>query len=72
MSLLARIFIAMIRLYQYFLSPLLGAQCRFTPTCSHYAADALNKYGAVKGAYLASRRLLRCHPWCDGGYDPVP
>ncbi len=72
MSLLARIFIAMIRLYQYFLSPLLGSQCRFTPTCSHYAADALNKYGAAKGAYLASRRLLRCHPWCDGGYDPVP
>ena len=72
MSLLARIFIAMIRLYQYFLSPLLGSQCRFTPTCSHYAADALNKYCAAKGAYLASRRLLRCHPWCDGGYDPVP
>ena len=72
MSLLARIFIAMIRLYQYLLSPLLGTQCRFTPTCSHYAADALNKYGAAKGSYLASRRLLRCHPWCDGGYDPVP
>lgn len=72
MSLLARIFIAMIRLYQYFLSPVFGTQCRFTPTCSHYAADALNKYGAVKGVYLTSRRLLRCHPWCDGGYDPVP
>ena len=72
MSILAYILLAMIRGYQYLLSPFLGSQCRFTPTCSHYAAEALKRYGAIKGANLAGRRLLRCHPWCDGGYDPVP
>ena len=72
MSILAHILLAMIRVYQYLLSPFLGSQCRFTPTCSHYAAEALKRHGAIKGANLAGRRLLRCHPWCDGGYDPVP
>jgi len=72
MSILAYILLAMIRGYQYLLSPFLGSQCRFTPTCSHYAAEALKRHGAIKGANLAGRRLLRCHPWCDGGYDPVP
>jgi uncharacterized protein len=72
MSFLARILIKLVRAYQYLLSPLIGSQCRFTPTCSHYAAEALQKHGAIKGSFFASGRLLRCHPWCDGGYDPVP
>jgi uncharacterized protein len=71
-SLLARLLLGLIRVYQYLLSPLIGTQCRFAPTCSHYAADALRKHGAIKGSYLTVRRLLRCHPWHPGGYDPVP
>ena len=72
MSLAARFLLMLIRAYQYVLSPYFGTQCRFAPTCSHYAVDALKKYGAIKGGYLTVRRLLRCHPWHDGGYDPVP
>ena len=62
----------LIRAYQYFLSPFLGSQCRFTPSCSHFAAEAIARHGAWRGGYLAGRRLLRCHPWHHGGYDPVP
>jgi len=51
---------------------MLGQNCRFYPSCSHYAHESLNKYGVIKGSYLAMRRLSRCHPWHDGGYDPVP
>ncbi len=61
-----------VRAYRYFLSPWLGSACRFEPTCSRYALDALEQRGAVAGSYLAARRVLRCHPWCDGGFDPVP
>jgi len=61
-----------VRAYRFFLSPWLGSSCRFEPTCSRYALDALDRHGAVGGSYLAARRLLRCHPWCDGGLDPVP
>ena len=68
----ARILLFFVRAYQYLFSPFLGAQCRFTPSCSQYAIAALTKYGALKGGYLTSRRLLRCHPWHAGGYDPVP
>ena len=68
----ARILLFFVRSYQYAFSPYFGTQCRFTPACSHYAVDALTKYGAIKGAYLVTRRLLRCHPWRQGGYDPVP
>ncbi|MCY7388300.1 MAG: membrane protein insertion efficiency factor YidD [Burkholderiales bacterium] len=68
----ARTLLCFVRAYQYVFSPHFGTQCRFTPTCSHYAVDALTKYGALKGSYLTSRRLLRCHPWCPGGYDPIP
>ncbi|UCE25959.1 MAG: membrane protein insertion efficiency factor YidD, partial [Candidatus Zixiibacteriota bacterium] len=57
--------------YRYTLSPIFGNSCRFHPTCSHYAEDALRKYGAVRGSVYAVKRLLRCHPWHEGGYDPV-
>lgn len=64
--------IALIRGYRFFLSPWLGNQCRFHPTCSVYALDALERFGVVRGSWLALRRLLRCHPWHPGGLDPVP
>ena len=69
---MSRILVAFIRLYQVFISPLLGANCRFSPTCSHYAIEAIRKYGALKGGYLSVWRILRCHPFHPGGYDPVP
>lgn len=61
-----------IRFYQIAISPLLGPSCRFTPTCSEYARQAILKHGPLKGLYLAVRRLMRCHPWGGSGYDPVP
>jgi len=70
-GILAYPLIALIYLYRITLSPLLGKSCRFDPTCSHYAEEALRKYGAVKGGLQATRRLLKCHPWHEGGYDPV-
>ena len=63
--------IKLIELYQKFISPLLGKHCRFYPTCSQYALDAINKYGVVKGLFLSFIRLLRCNPFNKGGYDPV-
>jgi uncharacterized protein len=63
---------ALVRAYRFFLSPWLGSSCRFTPTCSAYALQALEAHGAAAGAYLAAARIARCHPWCDGGHDPVP
>lgn len=66
------ILIALLRAYQYAVSPWLGRSCRFFPSCSDYAVEAVGKYGAAKGGYLAIRRILRCHPWHPGGYDPVP
>ncbi|WP_118950713.1 membrane protein insertion efficiency factor YidD [Taibaiella helva] len=69
---ISRFFIFLIRLYQKFLSPLLGAQCRYTPTCSQYAVEALRKYGIFKGGWLAFRRILSCNPWGGHGHDPVP
>ena len=62
----------LIRTYQYVFSPVLGANCRFQPTCSQYAYEAVVSHGAVRGAWLAIRRVGRCHPWGDAGYDPVP
>lgn len=61
-----------IRLYQWFISPLMPCACRFTPTCSHYAEEALITHGVAKGSWLTFRRLLRCHPWGKSGADPVP
>jgi len=64
--------VALVRLYQLLLSPLLPPSCRFSPTCSAYAIEALRTHGAFVGSWLAARRLLRCHPFHPGGYDPVP
>jgi uncharacterized protein len=65
-------FIGLIKLYQWIISPWLGPKCRFTPTCSHYAVEALKKHGLIKGGWLAVKRISRCHPWGGHGYDPVP
>lgn len=62
----------LIRFYQIFISPLLGTHCRYEPSCSHYALEAIQKYGSRKGSILAIKRILRCHPFRPGGYDPVP
>ncbi len=69
---MSRLLIALVKGYRYFLSPWWGGNCRFTPTCSEYALHSLQQYGAGKGSWLAVRRLLRCHPWQAGGFDPVP
>lgn len=72
LRLLAWLLLVPIRFYQIAISPLLGPSCRFTPTCSEYARQAIVKHGPFKGLWLAVRRLLRCHPWGGSGYDPVP
>ncbi|MBQ5692862.1 MAG: membrane protein insertion efficiency factor YidD [Alistipes sp.] len=64
--------IALVRFYQLCISPLKPPTCRFTPTCSQYALEALKKYGPLKGSYLALKRILKCHPWGGSGYDPLP
>ncbi len=67
------ILLACIRFYRKYLSGIKGAStCKYFPTCSQYAMEAISKYGALKGSYLAIRRILRCNPWAKGGYDPVP
>lgn len=71
-ALLAAPLIFLVRIYQYAVSPMLGRNCRFDPSCSDYAVQALRRHGAFKGFWLALRRLGRCHPWHPGGYDPVP
>jgi putative membrane protein insertion efficiency factor len=65
-------FIVMIKLYQWFISPLIGPKCRYTPTCSQYGLEAFKKYGPLKGCWLTLKRLGRCHPWGGHGHDPVP
>ncbi len=67
-----RFLLALLRFYKREISPYLPPSCRFVPTCSEYAMQAVQKYGALKGGYLAIRRILRCHPFHPGGYDPVP
>ena len=64
--------IGMVNFYRYSISPLKPPSCRYTPTCSQYALEALKKYGPLKGTYLAVKRILSCHPWGGHGYDPVP
>ena len=66
------VLVSLIKGYQWALSPFIGFNCRFSPTCSQYAIDAINKYGAFKGLFLGTKRIVRCHPWCAGGHDPVP
>jgi uncharacterized protein len=68
----AKAMLAFIRGYQLTFSAIMGRQCRFYPSCSHYAAEAIRRYGALRGAGMGLRRILRCHPWNPGGYDPVP
>jgi putative membrane protein insertion efficiency factor len=68
----ARLLMQLIRFYQRFISPLFGPVCRFQPTCSHYGYECLKLHGAAKGSYLTVRRILRCHPFHPGGYDPPP
>lgn len=67
-----RFLLTSIRIYQWTLSPLIGRSCRFHPTCSCYTSEAIERFGAWRGTYLGARRILRCHPWHAGGYDPVP
>lgn len=64
--------IFLISIYRYGVSPFLGNNCRFYPSCSHYAQEAIDNHGVIKGCYLAARRLAKCHPWHEGGLDPVP
>ena len=70
--LLTKVFLLLIKFYQQCISPLTPAACRYTPTCSEYAVQAIRKYGCLRGGYLAVKRILRCHPFHEGGYDPVP
>ena len=69
---MSRLFILLIRFYQLAISPWLPPRCRYQPTCSQYAIEAVEKHGAIKGGWLAAKRILRCHPWGGHGYDPVP
>lgn len=69
---MVRLLSALVRAYRLLLSPWLGASCRFEPTCSAYALQALERHGAVCGSYLGLKRIARCQPWCEGGHDPVP
>jgi uncharacterized protein len=72
MMILRAVLILPIRLYQWTISPLLGVNCRYAPSCSAYAIEAIEAHGAVRGGWLGLRRILRCHPWGGSGYDPVP
>ena len=67
-----QLLVTLVKGYRLLLSPWLGSACRFEPTCSAYSLQALTQHGAAAGSYLTVRRLVRCHPWCDGGHDPVP
>lgn len=69
---LGSIFLVLIRAYQLLLSPMLGASCRFTPTCSQYGVEAIRRYGPFRGGWLTLKRIARCHPWGGHGHDPVP
>ena len=72
MGVVAEGLVLVVRLYQWTLRPFIGAQCRFEPSCSHYAVESLRAHGAGRGSMLAAGRVLRCNPWNEGGYDPVP
>jgi len=72
LNLFKKLFILPVRFYQLAISPMLGSNCRFTPTCSHYMIQAIEEWGVFKGIYLGTRRILKCHPWGPDGHDPVP
>ncbi len=72
MSLAATVLCGCVRTYQLTLRPVIGANCRFEPSCSHYAIEALRAHGALRGSAMAASRVLRCNPWREGGFDPVP
>ena len=72
MSIIARLAVLMVRGYQVTLSPLLPSACRYQPSCSSYMIEAVERHGALRGVWLGARRVLRCHPFARGGYDPVP
>jgi putative membrane protein insertion efficiency factor len=67
-----RLLIGLIGIYRYAISPFFGQSCRYVPSCSEYTAEAVGKYGAIKGGWLGAKRICRCHPWHPGGYDPLP
>ena len=69
---IAAVLVFLVRVYQWTLRPFIGANCRFEPSCSHYAIEALNRHGALRGGALSAWRILRCNPWTAGGADPVP
>jgi len=71
-NLISNLLIGLIKFYQYSISPLIGANCRYTPTCSHYSIDAVKKHGPLKGGWLSLKRFVSCNPWGGSGYDPVP
>lgn len=71
-KLVGYVFIFLIKVYQYFISPMLGNACRYTPSCSQYGVEAIKKHGAFKGGWLTLKRIARCHPWGGHGHDPVP
>ena len=71
-SIISKIFIFPIKIYQAWLSPLLGPSCRYTPTCSHYMIEAIQEWGPLQGTWLGIKRIGRCHPWAGHGHDPVP
>ena len=68
----AQLGVGMVRMYQWTIRPLIGSHCRFWPSCSEYAVEALQVHGAARGSVMAAKRILRCHPWHEGGVDPVP
>ncbi len=71
-NIVGKLIIGLVKIYKYAISPMLPNSCRYTPTCSTYAIEAIQKYGPLKGTWLAIKRIARCHPWGGSGYDPVP